>query len=280
MNVHAALDCALLRRAAPVLADEADRVRVVHHHHRVILIRQVADPVEFGKIAVHREDAVGRDQTMPRRCGLLQFRLQIVHVAVAIAKALRLAEPDAVDDAGMIQLVGDDGVLRIQQRFEEPAVGVEAGAVEDGVFRAEKRAEPFFKLLVKGLRAANKAYAGQTVAPLPQGLPGCLNHRGMIGQAQIIVRAEVQNRRATGDGNECLLRPVDHSLPLVEARAFYPGDLLPQESLHLAVHNSPFPRSRRLSLSTDSSNPAPPCLPRRRSWPRSPARNRCKRSDA
>ncbi len=48
-----------------------------------------------------------------------------------------------------------------------------------------------FKLLVKGLRAADEAHAGQTVAPLLQGLPRCLDHRGMIGQAQIIVRAEV-----------------------------------------------------------------------------------------
>ncbi len=85
---------------------------------------------------------------MPRRCGLLQLRFQIVHIAVAIAKALRLAQPDAIDDAGMIQFVGDDRVLRIQQRFKEAAVGIETGAIENRVFCAEKLAEPSFKLLV------------------------------------------------------------------------------------------------------------------------------------
>ncbi len=38
--------------------------------------------------------------------------LEIGHVAVLVTVALRFAEPDAVNDAGVIQFVGDDRVLR------------------------------------------------------------------------------------------------------------------------------------------------------------------------
>ena len=49
---------------------------------------------------------------------------------------LRLAQPDAVDDAGVVERIGDDRVLLIQQRLEQAAVGIEAGGVEDRVLGA------------------------------------------------------------------------------------------------------------------------------------------------
>ena len=68
----------------------------------------------------------------------LSLRLEIVHVAVLVAEALRLAQADAVDDGGVVELVGDDGVFVVEQRLEQAAVGVEAGAVEDRVLGAEE----------------------------------------------------------------------------------------------------------------------------------------------
>ena len=68
----------------------------------------------------------------------LQLRLEIGHVVVLVAKALRFAEPDAVDDARVVQFIADDRVLLAEQRLEQAAVGVEAGGVENRVFGAEK----------------------------------------------------------------------------------------------------------------------------------------------
>ena len=215
-NVHALPDREQFWRAASVLADKAYRVRVVHHHHGLIPIRQVADTVKLGDIAIHGKDAVGSNQAMARRLRLLQLRLQILHVAVAIAQARSFAQTDAVDDAGMVQLVGNDGVLGLQQRFKQAAVGVEAGTVEEGVFAAQERAQTLFQLLVQRLRAADEAHAGQPIAPLIESLPRRRDHDGMIGQAQIIVRAQVENRGAACDLDPCLLRPADHALPLVQ----------------------------------------------------------------
>ena len=88
----------------PPGADEADGVRVVDHHERVVALGEVADPVELREVAVHREDAVGGDQPVARVGRLLEPRLELVHVAVRVAQPLRLAEPDAVDDRGVVEL--------------------------------------------------------------------------------------------------------------------------------------------------------------------------------
>ena len=66
-----------------------------------------------------------------------------------VAVALGLAEPDAVDDAGVVQFVADDRVLRAEDGLEEPAVGVEARAIEDRVLGAEESRDRRFEFLVQ-----------------------------------------------------------------------------------------------------------------------------------
>ena len=55
-----------------------------------------------------------------------------------VAKPLRFAEPDAVNDRRVIQFVADHGVFRAEQRFKQAAVGVEADGIKDRVFGPEK----------------------------------------------------------------------------------------------------------------------------------------------
>ena len=103
-------------------------MRIVDHDERIVPVGQVADVVQACNDAVHREHAIGRDQLRARPgCGgLLESRLQFVEIVVRVAQALRLAEPDAVDDARVIERVADDGVVFVQQRLEQAAVGIEA----------------------------------------------------------------------------------------------------------------------------------------------------------
>ena len=68
-------------------------MRVVHEDERVVTVREVADRVELGRVAVHREYAVGRDEPKPRVGGLGEARLELVHVAVRVAQPMGLAEP-------------------------------------------------------------------------------------------------------------------------------------------------------------------------------------------
>ena len=99
-----------------------------------------------------------------------ELGLQVGHVVVLVAKPLGLAEPDAVDDRGVVQLVGDHRILGPQDRLEQAAVGVPAGRVEDRVFRAEELGDRSLQLLVGLLRAADEADRRHAVAPAIEGL--------------------------------------------------------------------------------------------------------------
>ena len=68
--------------------------------------------------------------------------------ACCVAVALGPAEPDAVDDRGVVERVRDDGVLLAEERLEQPAVGVEARRVEDRVLGAEEARDGRLELLV------------------------------------------------------------------------------------------------------------------------------------
>ena len=52
---------------------------------------------------------------------------------MGIAQTGGFAEPNAVDQARVVQGIADDGIPLVEQGFEQSAVGVEAGAIEDGV---------------------------------------------------------------------------------------------------------------------------------------------------
>src|SRR5262249_38975058 len=96
-------------------------------------------------------------------------------------------------DAGVIELVADDGVLLAEDRLEQPAVRVPAGAVEDGVVLAQEAGDGALELLVNLLRAADEADRGHAVAEALQPVHGGGNDFGMIGKAEVVVGAEVDD---------------------------------------------------------------------------------------
>src|SRR5690242_15861886 len=105
--------------------------------------------------------------------------------------AFGFAQPDAVDHAGVVERIADDGIALIEQYLEQPPVGIETGSVEDGVFHVKKRADRPFEVLVDLMRAADKAYGRH---PVPMSLEGArrrIDDAGMIGQAEVIVCTEV-----------------------------------------------------------------------------------------
>ena len=64
---------------------------------------------------------------MPAVLRSLQLGLKIGHVLVTVTEALGLAQPDPIDDRGMVKLVGNDRVVRAEKDLEKTAVGVKAG---------------------------------------------------------------------------------------------------------------------------------------------------------
>jgi hypothetical protein len=107
-----------------------------------------------------------------------------------------LAQADAVDDGGVVEFVADDRVLLAQQRFEQAAVGVERGGVQDGVLGAEETRQARLQRLVQVLRAADETHRTQAVAVGAQGLVRGRHHLRVGRQAEVVVGAQVEHLAA------------------------------------------------------------------------------------
>ena len=93
----------------------------------------------------------------------------------------------------MVQGIGYNGVFRAQQRLEHTAIGIKSSGVKDGIVHVQKVGECFFKAGVNVLRAANKAHRGHAIAVIFQRFLTRFHKLVGIGEAQIIVGAEVQH---------------------------------------------------------------------------------------
>src|SRR6185437_2457208 len=113
-DVYSLRNAAMLGRTAARRTHKAGRMRVIDHHQCVIALGQVADAPEVRNGTDHREDAVGRNQPGTGARSLLQAVLELLHVVVGVAVALRFAEADAVDDAGVIQRIRNNGVAFVE----------------------------------------------------------------------------------------------------------------------------------------------------------------------
>ena len=238
-HIHAAHHAELFVCAFAVRADEADPVAVVHEGDGAIFVGQVADGRQVGVVAIHGEHRVGGDDLEARIFGSFQLRAKVLHVAIGVAETLRLAEADAVDDRCMIERVADDGVFGAKAGFEEAAVGIEARGVEDGVVGAEKVADALLELLVDVLGSADEANRGHPEAMLGERLLRRFDHSRVVGQPEIVVRAEVDDRFSAAfpsDLDRGLLRRNDDSLLLEEPFVFelggFGGEMLKQRRMH------------------------------------------------
>jgi hypothetical protein len=123
----------------------------------------------------------------------------------------------------VVEGVGDHRVTVVEQRLEHAAVGVEARAVQDRVLLAEEVRQPRLQLLVHLLGAADEADRRHAEAPAVQRLLGGGHDLGMVGQAQVVVGAEVEHLSAAGDGDARALRGGDDPFGLEQSRR---GDLV------------------------------------------------------
>jgi hypothetical protein len=211
-------------------------VRVVHHDERAIALGKLHDGVEGRHIAIHGEHPVGRDQPMPGTLRLAQFRLEVGHVPIRVAHTGGLAQPYAVDDARMIELVGDDGVVRAEQRLEQTTVRVEAGAVQDRVFSSEKMRDTAFEFLVDFGGAADEAYRGHAEPPAIKSLLRGGDHGWVISKPEIVIGAEIDQCLII-DADPSGLRRTDHCLGFEEAFTLQRGKIISELILESAVHD-------------------------------------------
>ena len=200
--------------------------------------------------------------------GFLQLRCQLLHVPIAVAKALRLRQAYAVDDARMVQFIRDDGIALIQNRLEQPAIGVKTRAVQDRIRHPEKFAQPAFQLLVNLLRPADEAHRCQPVTPAFKRLPRGLNNLRMVRQTQIVVGAQIQDALLCAQINVCILRARENALGFVQPRFSNLAQLIFVSCLNGFKHPallSVF--ANRLTPAATRASPKSLCRFRLTSWP-------------
>ena len=112
--------------------------------------------------------------------------------------ALRLAQPYPVDDAGMVQRIGNDRVFRPQKRLEQTGICVKSRSVKDTVLLAQKPRDPRFKLFMFFLCTADKPDRGhaETIAIQPRMRGG--NDLGIVGKPEVIVGTKVDHLASVG----------------------------------------------------------------------------------
>jgi hypothetical protein len=97
--------------ATPIGAEHAAGVSIVHHHDAAEFLGECAQFWKRAEVTVHAEHAVGDEKLALRHRQLRENRTGRGDVFVREHLDRRATEPAAVDDAGMIQLVGDHDVV-------------------------------------------------------------------------------------------------------------------------------------------------------------------------
>ena len=199
------------------LTDYAGRVAFVHHDESVVFLCQFVNLIQRTYIAVHREDTVGRNDTETLCLCLLQFGFEVRHIAIRIAITDCLTQAYAVNDRGMVQRIGDDGIFFGQQRFKQTTIGIKTCGIKDGIFGAEEIGDNPFELFVGILRTTDETYGRHTVPACIHTRFGGFNQFLIIGEAEVVIRTEVDHFLSAFYGDAGRLRRDDHAFVLIES---------------------------------------------------------------
>ena len=77
-------------------------MRIVNHSQRFVFFSELDDPFKVRDRAVHREAAIGCEQSISRTARFAQLGFEINHIVILVTEPLRFTQPDAVDNAGVI----------------------------------------------------------------------------------------------------------------------------------------------------------------------------------
>ena len=173
---------------APAIGTEhAGRVRVIHHHRRAVMLRAFDKLGKRRDVAVHAEHAVGDQQDAPVSLAacLAERTFRIVGIGVLVEDPISLGQPDAIDDARVIELVAHDAVTLLEHRADDADIHRVAALERQGRLGTLERREAALQLLVQRLRAGDGAHRTRAGAPFQRG------PRRRLDQARVCVEAEI-----------------------------------------------------------------------------------------
>ena len=195
-DVHAAVHVEVVDGAAAVSAEDAAGVGVVDHHDAVEFLGEGAERRQRAQVAVHAEDAVGDEELALRRGERAQDLTRRVDVLVREDFDRRPAEAASVDDARVIQLVGDDDVVLAEDRRDRARVRRKAALEDDDRFGLLEVGEPALELHVDAHRSGDRAHRSGSDTEVLDGFERAGTQTGMRRQSEVVVRGQVDDLSA------------------------------------------------------------------------------------
>src|ERR1700722_2162463 len=204
-------DMEVIWAAATVAAKHTAGVGVVDHHDGTVSLGDLGELVDGADVAIHREDAVGDEQFVAGLLlDLLQQLLCVGDVFVAEDLDLRAGEPCAVDDAGVVELVGEDEVVFAKDGADSAGVGCEARLKDDAGLDAFEGCDLFFELDVDAHGAGDSADGAGAYAILFRCCNRSLAQLRMIAEAEVVIGGEADDALAIV-GADRVLFVVEHT---------------------------------------------------------------------
>ena len=235
-HIDPAIAVELLGDAMTSLTHDACRMTFVNHHEGFVLICQIADFVHRCHIAIHRENAIGADDSEPLSLGLFQATLKVGHVCIGVAITHCLAETNAVDDGCVVQGIGNDSVFGSQQRFEKATVGIEARRIKNSVFSVEEVRNSSFQPLVQILSAAYETHRRHSETSVVHSLLRSFDEPWRIRQSEIVICAEIQSLAPVFESDFSRLRGSYIPFIFVKPSLFDRSQFVLKMFLEFAVH--------------------------------------------
>ncbi len=177
-------------------ADDAEGVGLVDHEEGVVGVADLAQVDQGGDVAVHGVDAVDDDEADAGVGGGGQAALEVGDVVVAEAGDGGAGELAAVDDAGVVVLVDEDGVAGADDGADGADVGGVAGAEDQGAFAAGDLGDLGLQLLVQGGGAGQGAHPVVAGAVAVDGGLGGGDDPLVAGEAEVGVAGHHQQAAA------------------------------------------------------------------------------------
>ena len=189
-DVDLVVDSEMVDRAAAERAEDAEGVGLVDVGERAVFLRRLEDGRQVGDVAGHAEDAVEHDELAGVGGQALEAVAQRNGGVVAEGHELRRRELAAVDDAGVVLAVAEDGVALLGEGGERALVREKAGREQQHRLALEVIGKRFLELLVEADVAVEQAGAGAAGAELARRVAGGLDHALVLGEAEVVVRPD------------------------------------------------------------------------------------------
>ena len=182
--------------------------------------------VDRADVAVHAEDAVGDDELA---AGLvfdfLQQLFAVSDVFVAEDFDFCLRQARAVDDAGVVEFVGENEIFLAEDGADSARVGGESALEDDAGFDILEARDFFFELHVDLHGAGDGADGSGADAEFARRFQSSFAEARVRGQSEIVVAGEVDDALAVVGADRFLL-VVQHAELEVGAARFQVVELL------------------------------------------------------